>query len=84
MTLMERGIIFVVKEVQVDYTTPARYNDLIAIETELRPGRASLRFSHTIRRGGELLARAACNLACVGREGRPVRMPEDVKKSLMQ
>ena len=38
VTLMEGGIIFVVRSVQVGYKSSARYNDLLSIDTELTPG----------------------------------------------
>ncbi len=82
VTLMEGGIIFVVRSVQVGYKSSARYNDLLSIDTELTLGRASLHFTHTILRGKATIVNAICELACVGRNGKPVRIPEDVKKSL--
>ncbi|MCP3676759.1 MAG: YbgC/FadM family acyl-CoA thioesterase [Deltaproteobacteria bacterium] len=84
VTLMERGIIFVVRSVQIGYKSSARYNDLLSIETELRLCRASLHFTHTIQRGKAAIVNAICELACVGRNGKPVRIPEDVNKSLSQ
>jgi acyl-CoA thioester hydrolase len=82
VTLMEGGIIFVVRSVQVGYKSSARYNDLLSIDTELTLGRASLHFTHAIKRGETTIVNAVCELACVGRSGKPIRIPEDVKKSL--
>jgi len=82
VTLMEGGIIFVVRSVQVQYRSSARYNNLLTVDTELTLGRASLHFSHAIKRGETTIVDAACEMACVGESGRPVRMPENVKKSL--
>ncbi len=82
VTLVEEGIIFVVRSVQVGYRSSARYNDLLSIDTELTLGRASLHFTHAIKRGETTIVNAICELACVGRSGKPIRIPEDVKKSL--
>jgi len=81
-SLIERGYTFVVKAVQVSYIAPARYNDLLTVETDLAPGKVRLRFTHSIGREGTLIARASCDLACVGKSGKPVRIPEDVNRSL--
>ena len=80
--LIEGGYTFVVKAVQVDYIVPARYDDLLTVETDLVPGRARLEFTHTIERNGTLIARASCDLACVGVSGKPVGIPEEVKRLL--
>ncbi len=82
VTLMEGGIIFVVRSVQVGYKSSARYNNLLSIDTELTLGRASLHFTHAIKLGETTIVNAICELACVGRSGKPIRIPEDVKKSL--
>lgn len=68
-----------VVEATVRYRHPARYDDLLRIETEITEVRkASLRFAYRIVReeGEKLLAEGETVHACVDLEGRPVKLPE--------
>jgi len=80
--LDRKGIIFAVSKIEVDYLKSAKYNDIIHIVTQLKVGRASLRFFHTITRGEELIAKANCLLACVSSSGAPKGIPIYIKEAL--
>ena len=63
-------------EARLSYRSPARYDDLIAVETFLTEvKRASARFGYRIVREGEVLVTGATVHACVDLEGRVRRMP---------
>ncbi|HZZ84448.1 MAG TPA: thioesterase family protein [Anaeromyxobacteraceae bacterium] len=63
-------------EAQVAYKAPARYDDLLLVETRLTEvRRASARFGYRIVRAGELLATGHTVHACVDLEGKVQRMP---------
>ncbi len=65
-----------VVEAQVSYRAPARYDDLVAVETSLADvRRASARFAYRILRGDEVLATGHTVHACVDQGGRVSRMP---------
>lgn len=67
-----------VAEAGVTYRMPARYDDLVAVETSLvEARRASARFEYAVRRGGDLLATGFTVHACVDGEGRIRRLPAD-------
>jgi acyl-CoA thioester hydrolase len=75
------GVLFVVAHAEIDYRLPARYNDLLEIETEVADfSRASLTFSHIIRRSGteEIIVEGWARLVCINEEGKPRRLPEEV------
>lgn len=75
------GILFVVAHVEVDYRLPARYNDLLEIETEVADfSRASLTFSHIIgrRETDEIVVEGWARLVCIDEQGKPRRLPEEV------
>jgi len=60
------------------YRAPARYDDLITVETRLSEVRgASLRFTYEVRRKGEQapLTLGSTLHACLDATGRPVRLP---------
>ena len=69
-----------VYEAHCQYRRPAHYEDLLDVEvrvTELRG--ASMRFDYEIRRHGEVLATGWTVHACVDRDGRPRRVPRELR-----
>ncbi|MBI3812662.1 MAG: YbgC/FadM family acyl-CoA thioesterase [Nitrospirae bacterium] len=75
----EQGIYFVVSRVEIDYKAPARYSDLLEIETAVTGlSKASITFSHSVRdQNGQLIADSIVILVCVS-GGRPRRIPEEI------
>lgn len=68
-----------VAEAGVSYRSPARYDDVVTVETTLAEvRRASARFSYRVVRGDELLATGHTVHACVDLEGRVRRMPPEL------
>jgi acyl-CoA thioester hydrolase len=73
------GLRLPVAEAAVSYKLPARYDDVIAVETALgEVRRASARFEYRILRGDELLATGHTVHACVDLDGRVRRLPEEL------
>ena len=81
--LLERdGIVFPVRRCCIDYVQPARLGDQLSVSTELRKlGDASVDLHQAVEREGETLARADIRLACIGRDGRPLRLPSAVRQA---
>jgi acyl-CoA thioester hydrolase len=80
-----RGIHFPVVEANCQYARPARYEDLILIETTLESmSRASIVFTYRILRHGEEnpLATGFTKHACVSPEGKVLRVPADLAQTL--
>ncbi len=72
-----------VTEAHVAYRSPARYDDLIAVETSLAEvRRASARFAYRVVRGEEVLATGHTVHACVDLDGRVQRMPPELLQRL--
>jgi acyl-CoA thioester hydrolase len=83
----ERNLLLTVVEAHLEFPKPARYDDVLVIESavgELR--RVRLRIDTRIRRqaGGELLCTGHVVLACVDRQGKPCAIPDDVRERLGQ
>jgi acyl-CoA thioester hydrolase len=75
------GLLFVVAHVEVDYRTPARYDDVLQIETEVVDfTRTSLTFSHAMYRHGDerTIVEGWVRLVCVDERGKPHRLPEEL------
>jgi acyl-CoA thioester hydrolase len=76
--LLEEGTAFAVRRAVVDFLRPARLDDLLSVETELRSvGGASLDLDQTIRRvdDGTELVRIEVRLGYITLSGRPTRLP---------
>ncbi|MBI4620534.1 MAG: YbgC/FadM family acyl-CoA thioesterase [Desulfobacterales bacterium] len=82
---MEKGIEFIVVRAEVDYRSPARYNDVLDITTTVSEiARASFIMEYTVLRkeDGRLLASGMTRLACINKNGKPVRIPDSMLKIL--
>lgn len=81
--LSEQGIYFVVAHTELDYKSPARYQETIEVSTAVkRIGRCSLDFSQDIARQGACLVQAKTTLVCVSKGFKPIPLPEGVRKKL--
>ncbi len=79
----EAGVVFVVRRVEADYRSPARFNDRLVVRCELAElGNASLVMDQQVLRGESLLLQARVKVACVDSANfRPVRMPALVRQA---
>lgn len=84
--LLEReGIAFVVTRCEVDFRASARLDDMLEVATRLTEiGAASLRFSQHFRRDGREMVCVVTRVACIGRNGRPARLPEAVRHRIAE
>jgi acyl-CoA thioester hydrolase len=77
------GLMLPVVEATVSYRTPARYDDLLSVETTLAEvKRASARFGYRIVRDDEVVATGHTLHACVDLDGRVQRMPLELLERL--
>lgn len=76
------GVLFVVRRVVADYLKPARLDDLLRVDTSIGTIRnTSLTMLQTVSRDGETMCEMEVVLACVGRDFRPVRLPEEIRRA---
>ncbi len=81
--LTEAGIWFVVRRVEIDYKSPARYADSLIISTEItRIKNASWEFGQAIKRGEDNLVEAKTKMVCVDAKFSPRAIPEEVVNCL--
>ncbi|WP_044041553.1 tol-pal system-associated acyl-CoA thioesterase [Caballeronia insecticola] len=78
------GIVFVVRRTAVDYSSPARLDDVIRVVSRIeRLGRASVDFHQEAWRDGVLLASGEIRIASVDRASiRPAGIPDAVLEGL--
>lgn len=70
------GFFFPVVEAHAKYVRPARYDDLLTVNTWIsRRTRVRLEFNFEILREDTLLCHGHTVHACLGKDGRPTRLP---------
>jgi len=79
----ECGIVFAVRRVEADYLRPARFDDLLAVESRLEQvSGARIDMAQRVLRGDEVLFVARVQLVCLTVEGRATRLPAGVRRAL--
>ena len=74
------GLLIVVVRLNLSFHQPARYDDELAITATLtRAAGAKIEHDYQVSRDGERLVTGSTVLACVSRDGRPVRVPADLQ-----
>jgi len=78
--MRDGGLIWVVQRVEADYRVPARFDDELLIETEVvKVSPARLTMAQRVMRGETEIFRAKVTVACVTAEGKPQRLPAEIR-----
>ena len=80
----EKDVIFPVIEARLRFKSPARYDDLLAIEVwPMLVERVRLNFGHRVtNQHGKLVLEAETFHACTGIDEKPKRLPEELAEKL--
>jgi acyl-CoA thioester hydrolase len=79
-----RGVYFAVRRCTVDYLKPAHLDDALEIHSRLIEVRhASLEAEQIVKRERAELARVSLLIACLDRDGRPARLPAEIRNPLV-
>jgi acyl-CoA thioester hydrolase len=80
-TMRAEGLVFAVTRLEARFLRPARYDDVLTVETEMA-GHTAARFAmrQVVLRGEEALFRAEVEVAMLDAGGRPRRLPGAVTK----
>jgi acyl-CoA thioester hydrolase len=82
-TRQSEGTAFIVRRCEIDYHAPARLDDALVVETRIKQlGGATILLSQDVLRDAVLLVRASVLVACVSAQGRPMRLPAQLRSSL--
>ena len=72
----DKGFLLVLTKVEVKYRSPARYDDVLTIQTRvIRTTPVRIEHGYKVIRDGQVLAEAATTLACIDREGKLQALP---------
>ncbi|MFZ5619157.1 MAG: tol-pal system-associated acyl-CoA thioesterase [Pseudomonadota bacterium] len=70
---------FAVRKMTTEWIAPARIDDMLEVRTRFVEVKgARMLIDQEMRRGGDLIARADVEAACMNLEGRPRRLPAEI------
>jgi acyl-CoA thioester hydrolase len=76
------GVVFVVRSLQIEFLAPAVMDDLLVAETRVGAVRGvAITFHQRVMRGDKALVTAEVLVASI-RDGRPARIPPDLRRRL--
>lgn len=79
-----RGVQVPVASAELQYRAPSRFDDVLSIETTLSKLRSvSLDFTYRIMRDATLIAEGFTRLACIDNEHKLLRIPEEIRTTLL-
>lgn len=79
----EQGLVFAVYKVDATYHRPAKLDDVLTIATKVQQsGGAKLVFQQDVLRDGETLFSSFITVICMSVEGRPTRLPAEIRAKL--
>ena len=78
--MRDAGLVWVVRRIEADYLATAKFEDQLVIETDVVSlSGARLTMSQLVRRGETEVFRATVTAVCMNAEGRPVRLPAEIR-----
>ena len=79
----DAGIVFAVRRVEADYLRPARFDDVLRVETALvQATGARIVLAQDVWRDDERLFTAQVTLVCLTDQGAPARLSADLRAKL--
>jgi acyl-CoA thioester hydrolase len=76
----DKGFLFAVVHVDINYKKPARLGEIIEVATEVTEvSHVTITLRQLVLRENDLLVEAAVKLACINGNGRPQRLPEEFR-----
>ena len=77
------NLVFVVRQLSIDYLKPALFNDLLHVTSKLTIGKASMIFTQQVLREADILCRAVVKIAAINLvKQRPQPIPPEILKVL--
>ena len=77
------GIVFAVRRIEADYIAPAKFDDLLDVVTQVESMTGARIIMHQgIERAGEVVFEALVTLVALSENGRPARLPAEIRQTL--
>ena len=81
--LEQFGVLLIVKSCNIEYRKPARFEDTLEIISEIKSfTKTSFLMKQIILRNNEIISDAEIHIVSVDKNGKPSKIPEDLKKKL--
>ncbi|MCQ9205502.1 MAG: tol-pal system-associated acyl-CoA thioesterase [Omnitrophica bacterium] len=81
--LAKSGTLFVIRRVEIDYKSPARYGNIIKVTAEIsKVKNVSLEFSQCVKRKDQILVCAKIQLVCINTSFQPKALPANIIQRL--
>ena len=78
--MRDEGIVWVVRRVEADYLSPAKFEDELVVETEVVSiSGVRLTMAQLVRRGETEIFRATVTAVCINSAGKPIRLPAEIR-----
>ena len=79
------GLVFVVRQVVADYLLPAKFDDVLKVETETTSLKgATMQMFQTVKREDQVIFTADVRIAFMSTEGKPTRVPAIIRQKLLK
>ncbi len=77
------GLIFAVRRIEAEYLGPARFDDVLQVETRtVQVTGARMVMEQSVSRAGEKLFQALVTVVCLTEGGQPARLPATIRLRL--
>ena len=77
------GILLIVKSCNIEYKKPARFEDVLEVNSEVVSfSKTSILMKQLILRNKDLISEAEIHLVAVNKDGKPSKIPQELKKKL--
>jgi len=81
--LEQFGVLLIVKSCNIEYKKPARFEDTLEIISEIKSfTKTSFLMKQSILRNNKIISDAEIHLVSVDKNGKPSKIPEDLRKKL--
>lgn len=81
--LADDGLVFAVRRCEAEYVRPAHLDNALEVRTRcIRSSAASFWLEQLVERSGETLVEMKIRLVCLKPDGRPARIPENLRLAL--
>jgi acyl-CoA thioester hydrolase len=82
---LEAGILFVVRSANLELFSPARLDEMIEVSSQIsKISGASINIIQHINTADRAVAQIMVKVACINKNFKPVRLPDDIKIRLYQ
>lgn len=83
--MKQDGLVFVVRQIVADYLVPAKFDDVLTIETETTSLKgATMQMFQTVKCADQVIFTADVRVAFMTTEGKPTRFPAIIRQKLLK